>query len=60
MKNNIKEIKSNCGLYIFYLKSQGRWCTKVQTGYNVETGQSEIKALYGKTRDEVKLKVTNF
>ena len=59
MNNNIKEIKSNGGLYIFYLKSHGRWCAKIQNSYNNETGQPKIKAFYGKTRDEVKLKVEN-
>lgn len=57
MNNNIKEIKSNSGLSIFYLKSSGRWCAKIQTGYNVETGQPEINSFYGKTHDELELKV---
>lgn len=59
MNNNIKKIKSNGGLSIFYLKSNSRWCAKIQTGYDVETGQQKIKNFYGKTRDEVELKVAN-
>lgn len=59
MQNNVKEIKNNGGLYIFYLKSSDRWCTKIQTGYDFETGKPEIKAFYGKTSDEVELKVKN-
>lgn len=60
MQNNVKEIKNNSGLYIYHLKSSGRWCAKIQTGYNVETGKPKVNAFYGKTYNEARLKAEEF
>jgi len=59
-KSEIKTKRDNGAGFIYYLVANQRWCTKIQTGYDVETGKPKIKAFYGKTCDEVKLKLKTF
>ena len=59
-KSEIKTKRDNGAGFIYYLVANQRWCTKIQTGYDVETGKPKIKAFYGKTHNEARLKSEEF
>ena len=59
-KSEIKTKRDNGAGYINYLVASQIWCAKIQIGYDVKTGNPKIKAFYGKTCDEVKLKLKTF
>lgn len=60
MNKNVQQKRIANGSPSIYYVATNRWCGKIQTGYEVETGKPKLKAFYGKTRDEIELKIENF